>query len=89
MTDLTDEHGEDEDAEEPVEGHEHVLDLDGRHGVVADRRRRLRRQVHAVQVTARHTLLHHHITHRILTTTRIVLIDLTLLTDGQNKISSP
>ena len=36
QTHLSNEHGEHEDAEQPVAGHEHVLDLDRRYGVVTD-----------------------------------------------------
>ena len=36
VTDLSNEHSEDEDAEQPVERHEHVFNLDRRHGVVAN-----------------------------------------------------
>ena len=59
MTHLTDEHCKHEDAKQPVARHEHVFYLYRRHGVVADGRRRLRRQVHAVKVTehaSRHVL---------------------------------
>lgn len=64
---LTDEHGEYEDAGQPVERHEHVLDLRDRLDVVADGGGRFRRQVHAVDVTGieftqldRHSPARHH-----------------------------
>jgi len=57
---LSDEHGKHEDTEQPVERHEHVLDLDRRYGVVANRRGRLRRQIHAVKVAEQCTFTDHY-----------------------------